>query len=288
MQKIRAVTILIVFLTSTLLLIPWQAAQLRFKLKSRKTFPSLFNRYLCRLFGIRITVFGKPIQDRGVLMVSNHTSYFDILVLSGLANISFVAKSEVAGWPIFGTLAKLQQAVFVERARRTQTGEANGQIRQRLLDGDALVLFPEGTSNDGNRVLSFKSALMGAVETEIGTDAQGRPRHVPVQPVSIAYVGMHGLPMGRENRPLYAWYGDMELVPHLWEALVSGPMEVVVEFHAPVTVDGAGGRKVLAAQVEAIVRRAQARALAGNRSAESAASDTVAGLEKGELAEASA
>jgi lyso-ornithine lipid O-acyltransferase len=288
MQKIRAVAILIVFLTSTLLLIPWQAFLLRFKFKSAKTFPSAFNAYLCRLFGIRITVIGKPIQDRGVLMVANHTSYFDILVLSGLARISFVAKSEVAGWPLFGTLAKLQRAVFVERARRTQTGEAKDQIRERLLAGDALVLFPEGTSNDGNRVLTFKSALMGAVETEMGTDAQGRPRQVPVQPVSLAYVGLHGIPMGRENRPLYAWYGDMELVPHLWEALLSGPMEVVVEFHAPITVDAVGGRKALATQVEAIVRRAQARALAGNHGGEPAASEAVAGVEKGELAEAAA
>jgi 1-acyl-sn-glycerol-3-phosphate acyltransferase len=288
MQKFRAVVILIVFLTSTLLLIPWQAFLLRFNFKGCKTFPSAFNRYLCRLFGIRITVFGKPIQDRGVLMVGNHTSYFDILVLSGLAQISFVAKSEVAGWPIFGTLAKLQQAVFVERARRSQTGEARDQIRERLLAGDALVLFPEGTSNDGNRVLPFKSALMGAVETEIGKDPQGRPLYVPVQPVSLAYVGMHGIPMGRENRPLYAWYGDMELVPHLWEALLSGPMEVVVEFHPPITVDAAGGRKAMAAQVEAIVRRGQARALAGNYEGQTAAAETAVGIEKGKLAEAAA
>jgi 1-acyl-sn-glycerol-3-phosphate acyltransferase len=288
MQKIRAVVILIVFLASTLLLIPWQAFLLRFDFKSRKTFPSTFNRYLCRLFGIRITVFGKPIQDRGVLMVGNHTSYFDILVLSSLAQISFVAKSEVAGWPIFGILAKLQQAVFVERARRSQTGEARDQIRVRLLAGDALVLFPEGTSNDGNRVLPFKSALMGAVETEIGKDPQGRPLYVPVQPVSLAYVGVHGLPMGRENRPLYAWYGDMDLVPHLWEALLSGPMEVVVEFHPPITVDVAGGRKAMAAQVEAIVRRGQARALAGNYEGQTAAAETAVEIEKGELAEAAA
>jgi 1-acyl-sn-glycerol-3-phosphate acyltransferase len=106
--------------------------------------------------------------------------------------------------------------------------------------------------------------------------------------VSIAYVGLHGIPMGRENRPLYAWYGDMELVPHLWEALLSGPMEVVVEFHAPITVDAAGGRKAMAVQVESIVRRAQARALAGNRGGEPAASDAAVGLEKGELAEAAA
>ena len=84
-----------------------------------------------------------------------------------------------------------------------------------------------------------------------------------VQPVSTAYVGLHGMPMGRENRPLFAWYGDMELVPHLWEALKTGPIDVVVEFHPPMDVDHVGGRKALAARAEAIVRRGQMRALAG-------------------------
>jgi 1-acyl-sn-glycerol-3-phosphate acyltransferase len=114
-----------------------------------------------------------------------------------------------------------------------------------------LVLFPEGTSNDGNKVLPFKSALMGAVEAEVECDTRGRVAHVPVQPVSISYVGFHGMPMGRE------------LVPHLWEAVTAGPVDVVVEFHEPMTVDSAGGRKPLAAKAEAIVRNGQARALAG-------------------------
>jgi 1-acyl-sn-glycerol-3-phosphate acyltransferase len=104
---------------------------------------------------------------------------------------------------------------------------------------------------------------MGAAEAVVGTDAQGRPIHVPVQPVSVAYNNVHGLPMGREYRPLYAWYGDMELVPHLWEALVTGPIDVTVVFHPPMTVDMAGGRKALAAKAEAIIRRGQAQALAG-------------------------
>jgi 1-acyl-sn-glycerol-3-phosphate acyltransferase len=104
---------------------------------------------------------------------------------------------------------------------------------------------------------------MGAVEADIGRDERGGTRHVPVQPVSVSYVGLYGLPMGRENRPLFAWYADMELVPHLWEALKTGPFEVVVEFHPPVTVDSAGGRKTLAVATEAVVRKGQMRALAG-------------------------
>ena len=263
MQSLRAVYILAVFLLTSLFVIPWQAVALRFRIMGYRRMPYRYQRFLARLFDIRITVIGTPIQDRGVLMVANHTSYLDILVLGGTVECSFVAKSEVANWPFFGTFAKLQRTVFVERERRSKTAQSRDLIRERLLAGDALVLFPEGTSNDGNRVLPFKSALMGAAESEIGRDAQGRVLHVPVQPVSVSYVGLHGIPMGREFRPFFAWYGDMELVPHLWESLTTGAVDAVVEFHPPMTVDQVGGRKALAARAEAMVRAGQVRALSG-------------------------
>lgn len=262
MTSVRAIGILAVFLAVTLVGIPWQASALYFRLRRRKYFPQRYHRFLCRLFGIRLTVIGHPVEDQGVLMVANHTSWLDILILSAAARVCFVAKAEVASWPFFSTLARLQETIFVERTRRTQTAEARDRIRDRLLEGDALVLFPEGTSSDGNRVMTFKSALMGAVEATLGDDDRGRPRHVLVQPVSTAYIAMHGIPMGRENRPFFAWYGDMELVPHLWECLKAGPIDVVVEFHAPVSIDTVGDRKRLAALTESIVREGQARALA--------------------------
>lgn len=263
MGSLRAAYILLTFALSALVVIPYQTFALRFKTLGYKNIPERYQRFLSRLFGIRVTIIGTPVQDRGVLMVSNHTSYLDILALGGIVRVSFVAKSEVASWPLFGTFARLQRTVFVERQRRSQTGVSRDQIRDRLLEGDALVLFPEGTSNDGNRVLPFKSALMGAAESQIGTDAEGKPIHVPVQPVSISYVGVHGIPMGRENRPLYAWYGDMELVDHLWEGLKTGPVDVLIEFHEPMTVDMVGGRKNLARIVEDKIRRGQAMGLAG-------------------------
>lgn len=263
MQSIRAFGILAVFLAVTLFSIPWQGWAVRSGLKRRKTFPNRYHRFVARLFGIRLRVIGTPVQGQGVLMVANHTSWLDIVVFSAAARLSFVAKAEVATWPFFSTLARLQETVFVERTRRAQTGQARDQIRERLLAGDALVLFPEGTSSDGNRVLPFKSALMGAVEATVGADSKGHAKHVLVQPVSTAYVGLHGIPMGRENRPLFAWYGDMELVPHLWECLLTGPVDVVLEFHKPISIDTVGNRKQLAAIAEAVVRRGQARALAG-------------------------
>ena len=263
MQSLRAAVLLSIFLFLTLVLIPWQESAVLFRLRRRKTFPNRYHGFLCRLFGIRVSVVGQPIQSRGVLMVANHTSYFDIIVLSATARVSFVAKHEVAKWPLFGTLARLQETLFIEREKRSQTVEARNLIRDRLAQGDALILFPEGTSDDGNGVRPFKSALMGATEAEVGTDAQGRVRHVPVQPVTISYVGLYGLPMARDMRPLIAWYGDMDLVPHLWEAVKLGPFEAVVQFHDPLSIDSEGDRKQLATAAEAIVRRGQARALAG-------------------------
>jgi len=262
MQTLRAYGIIIVFLLVTLIGIPYQSFNLRFRPRAARTFPWRYHRFMAKLFGIRMTVIGKPIEGEGVLIVANHTSWLDIIIFSALTPISFVAKSEVGTWPFFSTLANLQRTVYVERQRRQATGEARDQIRDRLLAGDTLVLFPEGTSNDGNAVLPFKSALMGATEARVD-DGKGGSRAVKVQPVSTAYTGLYGIPLGRENRALFAWYGDMELVPHLFEALLTGPLDVIVEFHAPMTVDEVGGRKALAAKAEAIIRRGQTRKLAG-------------------------
>ena len=280
MPTLRAFFILAIFLFVTLLAMFWQKFLLRFNLKQRKTFPNRFHRFLCKLFGIRITVIGKPIQDRGVLMVGNHSSYFDILIISAIARVSFVGRSDVAHWPLFGTMAKLQETVFIMRSRRSRAGESRDIIRERLREGDALVLFAEGTSTDGNRVIAFKSSLMGAVEAQRGTDPAGIVHTVPVQPFSIAYVGMHGMPLSREDRPLYAWYGDMELLPHLWEGLKAGPLDVMVEFHPPIAVDG--GRKKIAALAEETVRSGLRRALSGGRSAAVA---NEPGAEQGDHAE---
>ena len=249
MPTLRAAVILAVFLAITLILIPVQGLGVMLRLPYARALPHAYHRFVARLFGIRIRVRGEPVKGKGVLLLANHTGWLDIVIFSAVLPLSFVAKSEVASWPFFGTLARLQRTIFVARARRSETGAVRDVIRERLLAGETLVLFPEGTSSDGNKVLPFKSALLGAS----GAD-------VTVQPVSTAYTGLHGIPMGRENRPLFAWYGDMELVPHLWEALKAGPLDVVVEFHPPLTLSD---RKELAKAAESLVRQGHVRALAG-------------------------
>lgn len=257
MSRLRAVFIILAFLGVTLLCMPVQWLLLRLYPPGARVFPHRYHRMVAGLFGMHIRVVGKPVTGEGVLMVANHTSWADIVIFSAVTPLSFVAKAEVGSWPLFGTLARLQRTVFVERQRRSTTGETRDEIRDRLLEGDTLLLFPEGTSHDGNRVLPFKSALLGAAEARLASGA-----HVKVQPISVAFTGLYGLPMGRENRPLFAWYGDMEMMPHLWEALLAGPLDVVVQFHEPLSLDRMD-RKALAARARKIVQGGQALGLAG-------------------------
>ena len=249
-------SILVVFVTVTLLLLPVQWFAIKLSLPLRRTLPNRYHRFVCRLFGVRVSLLGTPVEG-GVLIAANHSGWLDIPILSAAWPVSFVAKTEVNRWPFFGTLARMQRSVFVRR-ERAQTTANREMIRRRLLDGDALVIFPEGTSTDGNRVLPFKSALLSAADVMLNGNSP-----VPVQPVSIAYTALHGIPMGRENRPLFAWYGDMELVSHLWEALKTGPIDVVVEFHPATRLDSGRDRKVVAQYCEAVVRRGLIAALSG-------------------------
>jgi 1-acyl-sn-glycerol-3-phosphate acyltransferase len=261
MATLRAASILIIFVTVTLLLIPLQWLAVKLHFKWRRRLPHIYHRFVCKLLGVRTAVLGTPVKG-GVLLMANHAGWLDIPILSAVAPVSFVAKHEINLWPFFGTLARLQRTVFIRR-ERSKALEDRDNIRRRLLQGDALVIFPEGTSGDGNRVLRFKSALLSAAELAIGEADGGQVRHVAIQPVSVAYVSLHGLPMGRENRPLFAWYGDMDLVSHLWGAIEAGPIDVVVELHQPLTIDQAGGRKELAAAAETAVRGGLVRALSG-------------------------
>lgn len=247
--RLRAIYILVTLTLVTLLLLPFQAAFLRWWLPGARVLPHLYHRFLARLLGMRVVIRGAPVADGPCLMVANHISWLDIVAFSAVAPLSFIAKSEVGTWPIFGTLARLQRTVFVVRERRSKAGQSRDEITARLASGDRLVLFPEGTSTDGLRVYPFKSALLGAAEIEIA----GRP--VTVQPVTIAYTGFHGLPMPRWLMPAYAWYGDMDLAPHLWFALQLGRFEVTIQLHEPLTVADCGSRKALAARAEEQVRR---------------------------------
>ena len=215
-------------------------------------------RVVVRLCGFRVRTRGRLARQAGpTLYVANHASYLDILLLGSVIRGNFVAKAEVAGWPGVGFLASIARTVFIARKRGAAAGERDALAR-RLAAGDSLILFPEGTSDDGNRVLSFKSALFAVAEMP-GPD--GAP--LPVQPVSIAYTRLDGMPLCRALRPFYAWYGDMTLAGHLFTVLGLGEVEVEVIFHPPVRLGDFPDRKALCNHCHDLVSSGVVQALAG-------------------------
>jgi len=252
-----AIRIFLFILLLVLLPLQWLALKLQWPLMRK--FPVWFHRMVLRILNIRVEILGIPsATDRPLLFVSNHNSWLDIIVLGSTGPLVFIAKSEIASWPLFGTFARLQRSIFVDRAKRHGTGQVNQTIAKTLSGGDPVVLFGEGTSSDGNRVLPFRSALLGGLRDAMEENGRGF-----VQPVSIAYRKFHGIPMGRQHREIAAWYGDMDLVPHLMRVLREGAIDVTVAFGKVLEVAHADDRKALSRNVESSVRRLVSLSLAG-------------------------
>ena len=256
---IRTIAVLLAFAALTLVLLPFQLIGMAFGLRLQRSIPHLYHRILCALIGVRIREVGRRSAASPTLILSNHVSWLDICVISALSPVVFVAKHEVAGWPVFGWLARLQRTVFINRQARHRTGAATKEIAGRLLGGDAVVLFAEGTSGDGIRVLPFRSSLVGAVHHTLGNSTHHT--HVTVQPMSLAYVSLSGVPMGRGLRERVAWYGDADLIPHLLAVLSAGAVDVTVSWGEAVAYDMTADRKTITRDAERSVRRMTAAAL---------------------------
>lgn len=250
--SIRIGLVVVCLVIVTLALLPFQLVGLIFDWKIRRYVPRLWHRCACWLLGIRIRVHGHPERRRPLMLAANHASWKDILVLGAIADVVYIAKAEVAGWPVFGILAKLQKTIFVVREEKRRTGDQVNEIAARMNAGEIVVLFPEGTTSDGNRLLEVKSSLFGAAAAAVPHTPDGV---VHVQPVSIAYTRVHGMAMGRFHRPLAAWPGDIELMPHLMGVLKEGALDVDVAFGDTVDFRTGDNRKHLSQNVTAQLRR---------------------------------
>lgn len=251
MDRLRAALLLGVFFVVTLLITPVQAALIAMRSRWGEWLPYYYHRFVCWLLGVRVHVSGEIPHDRPVLLISNHISWLDIIVISTLAPLHFIAKREVADWPFFGWLAKLQRSLFVDRDRRTAVKATAHEIAERLKAGERIVLFAEGTSSDGNQILPFKSALIGAAALAAEEDGDG----ADIQTLALAYTRVHGLPMGRVARAYVAWYGDMDMLSHVWGLLRQGPLDAHVRISAPLRLENVRDRKKLAVLSEAQVRQ---------------------------------
>ncbi|MFC3714262.1 lysophospholipid acyltransferase family protein [Sphingoaurantiacus capsulatus] len=226
------------------MLVPPQLVALKMRPDGSPRLPKLFHRLLSRALGIRTTMHGTPVRGQGVLFVVNHLSWADIPVLGSKLLGHFVAKSEVGAMGPVGWLAGLQNTIYVERDRRQATGEQRDAIATRLAAGGNVILFAEGTTGDGVGVLPFKSSLFAVAD---GLD------DVLIQPVTLAYTRVNGLPLRRAMLPHIAWTGDMTLGPHAFDFMRLGRVEAQVRLHPGVRAADFADRKALARHCEAAV-----------------------------------
>lgn len=238
---LRAVGRLLLAALWTLPSIPVQAALVALPGHGNVAFGAFYHRVLCRILGLKVRVVGQAAQGTKVLFLSNHSSWLDIPVLGGVLGAPFVSKADVGEWPVVGLIARLGRTVFVSRTRG-RTGEEAAGMRERLAAGDSLILFPEGTSSDGGRVLPFRSAFLGVAEMA-----------KLVQPVSVVYDRLGGLPVVRRDRAHFAWYGDMDIGSHFWRLAKRSGGGVTVLLHEPVDPHAFPNRKVLTQAVERVV-----------------------------------
>tara|TARA_B100000900_G_C20534458_1_gene697758 strand:- start:108 stop:764 length:657 start_codon:yes stop_codon:yes gene_type:complete len=206
----------------------------------------VYHKIILRLLSVNISINGK-MGDDGTLIVSNHASWIDIFIISSIVKTSFVSKSEVSKWPLVSWLANLQKTIFINRNKPKELVKTASEIQDRISKKQNIVLFPEGTSSDGNKVLPFKSSIFILCELE-------ESKNISIQPMSIAYTKYNGLTMSRIERTLIAWYGDMNLIGHLYKLIRSGTFEVEITFHNRIDISEKKSRKDIAQECETVIR----------------------------------
>ncbi len=210
-----------------------------------KELPHVFHAGMRFIFGIKVKKTGVATELKPALYVSNHISYLDIIVLGGLRAF-FIAKSEVASWPVFGQLARFQNTLFIER----KAGKARHQLdvmQTHLRKGERLTLFPEGTSTNGVMVEPFKSSLFEAANLK---DSEQR---VAIQPITVAYTRYDGKPMNQAERDHYAWYATMPFGSHFAKLFFLKKVEVNLVFHQVYYLDEFDSRKQCAEFCQQII-----------------------------------
>lgn len=230
---------------------PFQLAGLAFYTPMARIVPVLFHRGVLVLFGVRLHIIGELSSKRPLLLVANHISWLDIAVLSAIAPVSFVAKAEMASWPLLGWLAKMQRTIFVVREARRSSGQQADQIAERLAAHEIMILFPEATTTDGNALAPFKTPLFEAAKRAIHS---AHLDHATVQPLALQYTRLAGLPIGRAERPHVAWPGEIGLAESLLPLVRAGALDVHVRLGAPVIMYEDSNRKRVAAETGKAIR----------------------------------
>lgn len=247
----RIVFFLFVLVPFLLVVIPTQALILALRLPFWPVLPRLFHRLGCLFLGLRVTVVGTPSTGRPTLLLSNHVSWTDIVAIGSVADVAFVAKREVGKWPFVGMMADLQRTIYVDRTRRSDTGRTAQAMGRHMADGNAVLLFAEGQSDIGTHVLPFRSALVGAAQHAM---VEAGARDVVIQPLTIAYTRLQGLPVSRNERSLIAWIKSKTVSQNIREILTGPVKDVTIAFGTPLPLTGNDNRKVVTKAAEDQVR----------------------------------
>ena len=181
------------------------------------------------LWGIHLRVLGQPVAAGPALLVANHISWLDILVIHAARYCRFVSKSDIRDWPMVGTLATASGTLYIERSRRKDALRMVRDMAQALQEGDVLAVFPEGTTSDGLNLLPFHANL---IESAVASQA-------PVQPLALRFVD------ARTGEPTLApcYIGDDTLIASVWRTLTAPPIVAVVHFGPPQQAEGRDRRQ---------------------------------------------
>lgn len=249
---VRLLFFILVYLPFMIVAIPVQVVLARFGLPGWNIVPLIFHRLGAAFLGLKVNVVGQPVENRPVLIVSNHISWTDIVAIGSAVSVTFVAKQEVRNWFFVGFMATLQRTLYVDRNRRADAHRSSREMGRRLADGGAVLLFAEGQSDIGTHVLPFRSALIGAAQHAM---LEAGAKEVLIQPLTIAYTKLQGLPVSRSERSLIAWIKSKSVKENLREILGGGIKEVTVAFGIPKPLAEGADRKQLTREAENDVRR---------------------------------
>ena len=212
----------------------------------------LFHKVGCVFLGIRVRTIGEPLHNRPALLLANHISWTDIIALGSVADVTFVAKTGVRNTFFVGFMASLQRTLYVDYHRRTDARRTSREMAQRLARNGAVLLFAEGHRDLGTHVQPFRSALVGAAQEAM---EQGGARDVAIQPVTIAYTHLQGLPVSRNERSGISGMNARGFGEVLRNLLTSGVKDVTIAFGAPIPLSPDTDRKIVTRLAETQVRR---------------------------------
>lgn len=248
----RALFFIFIYIPFMLVGIPAQFVISRLGLPFWNVLPRIFHKCGCIFLGMKVTLIGTPAHGRATLLTSNHISWTDIIAIGSVADVTFVAKSEIKKWFFVGFMASLQRTIFVDRNRRTEAGKTSREIARHMAAGNAVLLFAEGQSDLGTHVLPFRSALIGAAQHAM---EEAGAKDVAIQPLTVAYTKLQGLPVSRSERGLIAWIRGKTVLQNIREILTGGVREVTVVFGIPRPLTAGADRKAMTRIAEADVRR---------------------------------